>query len=193
MKKIYETIRKLALPYQDKRGDKGHHAITLAYAQKLVAMERGDEDIVIPAITLHDIGWSQVLPEHWRPMFKGKTGREQAFAIVTKHQNESVRMAANLLHRVGYPETLSREILGIILQHDTRRSFLSKNDGIVRDADKLWRFDKVGFAADIKRSGATAKQECERLEKEVDNPKFIYSASARRIARAELEQRKAEL
>lgn len=190
MKKIFETIRQLALPYQDKRNDAGHHAITLEYAQKLVELENGDEDIVIPAIILHDLGWSQVRPDYWQPVFKGKVEREQAWAVVTQHQNESVRLAADLLHNVDYPADKTKEILQIILQHDTRMGFISKNEGLVRDADKLYRFSKVGFDNDIRRSGATAAQECERLGKEVDNPKFLYSNSARRIAKEELELRK---
>lgn len=190
MKQIFETIRQLALPYQDSRNDAGHHAVTLAYVQQLLTMENGDEDIVIPAIILHDLGWSQVKPEHWQPVFRGKMERELAFGVITQHQNESVRLASYILHKVGYPEDKTKEILQIILQHDTRRGFISRNDGLVRDADKLWRYSKIGFAADIKRSGTTAKDECERLEKEIDNPKFLYSKFARKIAREELELRK---
>ncbi len=193
MKKIFETIRQLALPYQDKRNDTGHHAVTLAYAQKLLKLEGGDEDIVIPAMILHDIGWSQVLPKHWQAVFRGKVKKEQAFSVIIKHQNESVRLAADLLNRIGYPPDKTREILEIILQHDTRRGFISKNEGLVRDSDKLWRFCKIGFAADIKRSGTAAKKECNRLGKALKNPKFLFSQSARKIAREELKLRKAAL
>jgi hypothetical protein len=193
MNKIFETIRQLGLPYQDKRGDTGHHAVTLKYAKQLVVLERGDEDIVIPAIILHDLGWSQVKPENWQAMFTGKLPREQAFTVIQQHQNESVRLAAGILNGLHYPPEKTAEILNIIIQHDTRPGFISKNEGLVRDADKLWRFSKIGFNADIKRSGTPAKEEYERLYKEADNTRFIYSAAARRIARAELEKRKAEL
>ncbi len=180
----------MALPYQDKRNDPGHHAITLAYVQELLKSENGDEDIVIPAIILHDVGWSQVRPDYVNDVFKGKSPREQAFAVITQHQNESVRLAAGMLHRINYPATESREILEIILQHDTRDGFISLNEGLVRDADKLYRFSRVGFENDIKRSGITAKEECERLGKGLENPKFLYSKTARRIAKEELELRK---
>ena len=190
MKKIYKRIRELAFPYQDKRNDKGHASITLKYALKLLALEGGDEDIVIPAIILHDTGWSQVRPDYVNAVFKGKTGFEQAFPVIIQHQNESVRLAADLLHRTGYPAPETREILEIILQHDTRRGFISKNEGLVRDADKLYRFSRIGFKNDIRRSGVTAKQECERLEKEINNPGYLYSDSARRIAAEELAMRK---
>ena len=193
MKPIYETIRKLALPYQDKRDDAGHHAITLKYVRQLVKSEKGDEDIVIPAIILHDIGWSQVKPENWQAVFHGKSLREQAFNVISQHQNESVRLAADILNHLNYPAEKTAEILEIIVQHDTRPGFISKNEGLVRDADKLYRFSKTGFANDIARSGTPAKEEYERLSKEADNPRFLFSSSARKIARAELEKRKTEV
>jgi predicted HD phosphohydrolase len=98
MNKIYYTMRKIALPYQDKRGDTGHHAVTLSYAKKLAALEHGDEEIIIPAIILHDLGWSQVKKENWQAMFTGKLHRDQAFAVISQHQNESVRLAAGILN-----------------------------------------------------------------------------------------------
>jgi hypothetical protein len=193
MKKIFEQIKEIAAPYQDKRGDTGHAAITRQYAQKLVALEHGDIDIVIPAIILHDLGWSQVKPENWQSMFQGKTPRQQAFAVISQHQNESVRLAADILNQFHYPAPKSREILNIILQHDTRMGFISKNEGLVRDADKLWRYSKIGFTADIARSGTPPSMECERLGKELNNPRFLFSATARRLAALELRKRRAEL
>ena len=65
MKDIFNKIWELALPYQDKREDSGHAATSLQYAQKLVELENADEDVVIPAVILHDVGWSQ-LPEKRR-------------------------------------------------------------------------------------------------------------------------------
>jgi hypothetical protein len=193
MKKIYRQLWETAFPYQDKRGDTGHAAITRQYAQKLVALEHGDEDIVIPAITLHDLGWSQVKPENWQPMFQGKIPREQAFAVISQHQNESVRLAAGILHRFVYPAEKTAKILEIILQHDTRMGFISKNEGLVRDADKLWRYSKIGFTADIARSGTPPSMECERLGHELNNPRFLFSTTARRLAAMELKKRRSGL
>jgi HD superfamily phosphodiesterase len=193
MKQIFQRFWEVAFPYQDKRGDIGHAKITRQYAQKLVAIESGDEEIVIPAITLHDLGWSQVKPENWQPMFQGKIPREQAFAVISQHQNESVRLAASILNQFGYPPEKSRRILEIILQHDTRMGFISRNEGLVRDADKLWRYSRIGFTADIARSGTPPSMECERLGHELNNPHFLFSATARRLAALELRKRRAEL
>ena len=60
MKEIFEKIWETALPYQDQRNDDGHARVTLKYAKELVKLEDGNEDIVIPAIILHDVGYSQI-------------------------------------------------------------------------------------------------------------------------------------
>ena len=60
MRKIFKDIWDLSLPYQDKRDDEGHAKITLFFAQKLLKTHKGDEDVIIPAIILHDIGWSKI-------------------------------------------------------------------------------------------------------------------------------------
>jgi len=102
-----------------------------------------------------------------------------------------VRLAAGILHQLGYPASQTRRILDIIVQHDTRDGFLSKDDGLVRDADKLWRFSETGFNADNRRFKVSRTVQIAWLEKELEKPCYIYSASARRLAREELEYRKA--
>ena len=69
MKKIHTEIWDTALPYQDKRDDAGHAFITLEFAKQLVDLEHGDQDVVLPAIILHDTGWSQLSREEWQVVF----------------------------------------------------------------------------------------------------------------------------
>ena len=57
---IYKRIWELAQPYLDTRKNDTHTAIATAFAFRLLEMEGGDEDIVIPAILLHDVGWKKV-------------------------------------------------------------------------------------------------------------------------------------
>ena len=189
MKERFERIRDLAAPYQDKRDDDGHARITLACAQELVGLEDGDEDIVIPAIILHDIGWSQVVAR--ASLFDARLTGPQERDLRLAHQQESVRLAAGILDEVGYPPDLHGEILAIISEHDTRQGFISKNEGLVRDADKLWRFSKTGFEADVRRFGISPQTYADRLAAELERPDYLYSASARRLAREELARRRA--
>jgi HD superfamily phosphodiesterase len=190
MKEIYEKIWELALPYQDKRDDAGHAEVTLSYAKRLVELEGGDGDIIIPAIILHDIGYSQIPRERRMLIFDRNATMEKRDAVRYEHQEESVKLAKGILNEVGYPADLIPEILEIISQHDTREGFISKNEGLVRDADKLWRFSRTGFGADETRSNTIDENRCERLEVSLKDPDYIYSQSARLIAAQELEQRR---
>lgn len=190
MKEIFEKIRELAAPYQDKRDDEGHAEVTLSYALKLVELEGGNEDIVIPAIILHDIGYSQIPRKRRMLIFDKKATRKERDGIRYEHQEESVKLAKDILGEAGYPADLIPEILEIISQHDTRKGFISKEDGLVRDADKLWRFSKRGFGADTARNKSRNKARCKRLGADLKKPDYIYSKSAREIALRELAERK---
>ena len=184
MKDIFQQIWELALPYQDKREDLGHAEVTLHYAQILLGLEGGDEDIVIPAIMLHDIGWSQLTQEEWLVVFNLNAKDEDKTAVQLKHQTAGVELARTILSKVNYPKEMTDEILEIISQHDTRDGFISKNEGLVRDADKLWRTSKVGFAASNAKRTITREQAIQRLEtnlKKQDAQNTLFSNSAKRI------------
>lgn len=192
MRSIFERIWELALPYQDKRDDKGHAELTLKYAQRLLMLEKGDEDIVIPAIILHDLGWSQLPREKRFVIFDRDTPEKEKLSAMLQHQKAGVEIGERILREVGYPSHLISDILEIISQHDTRTHFISKNEGLVRDADKLWRFSRTGFAADVTRKNISPNALYEKRVKRIQSPDFFYSEKARQIAREELEARKRE-
>ncbi len=191
MKEIYDKIWKLALPYQDKRGDKGHAKTVLNYAIELAKSENADEEIVIPAAILHDIGWS-LLPGEERLSIFGKITKEDKIKVKKKHEEAGVNLAKEILEKVNYDAKLTGEIAEIISGHDTRAGFISKNEGIARDADKLWRFSKKGFWVDVTRNNTTCNKLYERREEKLNAPNFFYSETARTIAKSELEKRKKE-
>ena len=190
MKAVFNEIWKLALPYQDQRDDPGHAKITLKYAQELLLREKGNEDVIIPAIILHDIGWSQLIKGRRILVFAKSAREEDKLEVQLEHQNESVRLAAGILREVQYPDELIKEILEIISQHDTRKGFISKNDGLVRDADKLWRTSREGFAAAEARSISRDESQLKKLEDNMNKPDYFYSETARKIAFEEFALRK---
>ena len=190
MKEIFQRIWEIALPYQDKRDDEGHAAITLDYAKKLVEAENGDEDIVLPAIILHDVGWSKLPRARRLLIFDRAAKAEGRQSVRLEHQEEGVKLAREILSEVGYPADMTEEILEIISQHDTRVGFTSKNEGLVRDADKLWRFSRSGLDADARRYKGTREFPFGILEARLQDPNFLYSETAKQIAIEELEQRK---
>jgi len=191
MKSLFQKIWKLASPYQDKRDDKNHAKIVTDYAIKLCELENADENIVVPAAILHDIGWSQLSKKEKFSIFKN-ISKEEERGIRIKHEKEGVNLAKKILKKVNYEPNLIKKILEIIDGHDTRKEFLNKEDGIVRDADKLWRYSQIGFEADTRRfklSLMTPIQLLKLRKSQVSEKGYFYSQSAKEIAREEIEER----
>ena len=187
MKELFNKIWELALPYQDKREDVGHAETSLKYACKLVTLENGNEDVVLPAIILHDVGWSQLPEERRLIIFDREAKEEDKREVQLEHQIEGVKLAIKILRKVNYPPELTDEILEIISQHDTRKGFISKNEGIVRDADKLWRTSKEGFTVSEARVKKREAQRFKLLEEGLNKAHYFYSETARQMALADLE------
>ena len=57
LKPIYQEIFECAKPFLRTRKNLTHTKIALGYAIKLLKKEKGDKEVVIPAILLHDVGW----------------------------------------------------------------------------------------------------------------------------------------
>lgn len=183
MKDIHRRTWKLALPYQDNRNNKGHIKTVLKFARTLTRRESTDEDIVIPAVILHDIGWGKI-PKLKRFGFR-MTGRRP-------HEIIGSRMAEKILKKVRYDTIKTKEIIKIVNGHDTRKTFLSKNGGIVRDADKLWRYSRAGLLSDVRNYGKPPSYFYEYWGKKINKKGYFYSRSAKRIATEELKKRKKE-
>ena len=212
MKKIFNQIWELAQPYQDQRDDPGHAEVALSFAQKLVRSEKGDRDIIVPAIILHDVGYSQIPKERRMKIFDRKARRIERLAVQYEHQIEGVLLARKILAQINYPSDKIAEILEIISQHDTRKGFISLNDGLTRDADKLWRYSKRCIEAGEKRAKAAKQQKppagspethkidtkkkkpdrWRQMKRGILKPGYFYSERARRIALRELSARKKE-
>ena len=193
MEKIFQQIWDEALPYQDKRDDKGHAEITTAYTLKLLETEKGDERIILPAIILHDIGWSQLPKKMLKRLTDSSAPKAELRLIRLAHQDAGVALAKKILTTVKYPKEYISEILEIISQHDTRQGFISNNEGLVRDADKLWRFSKTGIASDLRRFKIPFNQLYDKLiDHRIEEPGYFYSTKAKEIAYREIALRKKE-
>ncbi len=193
--KIFQEIWDLALPYQDKRDDEGHAEIVTEYAIKLCRIENADLDVVIPAAILHDIGWSKIPKEEATKCLTGsKRGNATERAQLRElHQSHGVKMANQILKKVEYDTNLVSEVLEIISQHDTREGFISTNEGVMRDADKLWRFTERAFIADSKRLRLSNEEAITEAENYLEIKDFFFSENAELIARQELKKRRREL
>lgn len=186
----FNKIWDAALAYQDKRDDEGHAEFVTRSVSKLIELENADEDIAVPAAILHDVGWSKVPKEEAMKNFGNKLSSVSKVELQEKHEKAGIEMAREILEKLNYDSAMKDEILEIISGHDTREGFISKNEGVMRDADKLWRFSEKGFWLDIERGSYTPETRYEMLKEKINTPNFFYSEYAKKIAREELEKRK---
>ena len=183
MKAIYRKMWELAKPYLDTRENDSHTQISLKFAQQLLKKEGGDEDIVIPAIILHDVGWKR-LPEELHLKAFGP-GSDPALTRI--HEVEGAKIAREILEQLHYDRNKTQEILRIIEAHDTRTEAISLNDRLVKDADALYRVTSEAFRVNIARFRKTFDQLLDLFESVSGT--WFGTATAKNIAAKEIENR----
>ena len=177
-----EEIYRLAKPYlQNIRDGETHVTNALEFAFRLLETEPGERDIVVPAIILHDVGWDQVPEDIMVKAF----GPEADMSLTRIHEEIGLKIAANILEKVGYAVSKASEILKIIDGHDTRQEPLSINDKIVKDADKLTRYSNcfLIFAGIL---GLKAAEYASYLESLAGG--WFFLPASKKMARVELKQ-----
>ena len=187
MKLVHKEIWNLAKPYLNTRRNDIHTKVSVRMAFQLLECEGGDEDIVIPAIILHDVGWSKVPEDIQLQAFGPKAVKPE---LNRTHEIEGARIAAEILQQVNYDHHKTEQIIEIIEGHDSRTESLSLNDMIVKDADKLWRYTKSGVEIDVERFNETVEEGLLRLRSNIN--KWFFTQSARKLAEEELLNRTAE-
>ncbi|MGW2640311.1 HD domain-containing protein [Streptomyces sp. NPDC001348] len=134
-----------ALPYLDVRDNDAHSLYAFALAAALVdTLPGAREEVVLPAVLLHDTGWKTVDPADILPAIAGRSGTT-GHETIRRHETEGAAIAARILADVGHPARDIERIVAIIDGHDTRRDALDLDDAVVKDADKLWRLTPHGL------------------------------------------------
>lgn len=188
MKPIYQNIYEQAKPFLRIRKNLIHTRIAFQYALKLLKIEKGEEEIIIPAILLHDVGWS-VIPENLHLTAFGPNPSNPELARV--HEVEGAKIAKHILEAVHYPPKKVKEICRIIRGHDSRKRPISFNDRIVKDADKLWRYSQKGVAIEIDRFNISLPEFLTYLEGKIDQ--WFLTSTAKKMARQETSERNTPL
>jgi HD superfamily phosphodiesterase len=187
IKPTYKKIYELAKPFLRTRKNLIHTRIALRYALKLLKSEKGDEEVAIPAIILHDVGW-KVIPEHLHLTAFGPNPSNPKLAKV--HEVEGAKIAGTILEKLRYPPKKGKEICQIIRGHDSRKKPISWNDRIVKDADKLTRYSRKGMAIDLGRFHIPRREYLVFLEAIIDH--WFLTPTGKEIARKEILLRKKE-
>ncbi len=138
------AIWELAKDYLKTRDNDAHCLYAYGIANALLSqIPEADEHIVLPAILIHDIGWSTVDErENLEAIAPDRDGSRNH--LVIQHEKEGARIAREILLAVGLPAADIDEICAIIDGHDTRLQPISVNDACVKDADKIWRVTPHG-------------------------------------------------
>ena len=181
----YDPVWRAAEPYMRARKNDIHIPLSYAWAQRLLNhYDEADRDICLLAILLHDIGWYSI--DNDRIMSEGFSGKNMLQADVRYlHEAEGVRLAQPLLRATGWSPDIVDAVCEIIDGHDTRETPHHLNDRIVRDADKLWRYQIAGVAVICDWMKMTPKQYVKRLD---DHKHRLETAKGREFAADELER-----
>jgi len=182
---IEAQIFKLAKPYLQVRGNERHTRGALVFATGLLDVYKAERRVVIPAVILHDVGWSRLSKDQ---IFK-TWGPHPDMTLLRLHEEEGAKIASHILGEIGYDPATAMEIIATIDGHDTRTSPLSLNDEIVKDSDKLTRYGN-DFWFLVHQQSIQRDKFITYLEKVIDQ--WFFLDLSRKLARAELERRRIE-
>lgn len=140
------------------RSNDAHTLYAVAIARSLLAAHpEADAGVVLPAIMLHDIGWSRVPPDEVLEAIAPGGGRPD---LVLLHEKEGARLAAEILAEAGVPAERAARIVEIIDGHDSRREALSIEDAIVRTLTRRGGSPRTGWTPSWTGSAWTAGRPC---------------------------------
>lgn len=181
----YANLWKAVVPETRARGNDVHLPISLAFASRLCdAYPHADRELVMVTVLLHDTGWAHV--DETRIISEGFGENWRSASIRFEHEVEGCKVARRVLPPLGYDEGFINRTCEIIDGHDTRPVAFSVEDALVRDADRLWRFDQAGIALASSWFGLDPAAYADRLTTEII-PELI-TAAAVEMARAHLDR-----
>jgi HD superfamily phosphodiesterase len=180
MEPHHAEIWRRAAPHLAVRDNDVHTLYSYGLARALLSSHPdADPEVVLPAILLHDTGWSRVPePEVLAAIAPGAGDLE----TIVRHEKEGARIAAAVLREVGHDPARTARVVDIVDGHDTRREALSLDDGIVKDADKLWRLTPHGVDTVMDWFGLTREEAHRLVAARVHD--HLFTPAARTMARA---------
>jgi HD superfamily phosphodiesterase len=192
------TTRKLSIqnlfqqaePYLKMRNDSTHTRVSHDYALLLLEKEGGDRNIVEPAIILHDVGWSALKPDDITHAYGVRATGAKARELNRIHEVQGAGIAAEILAKLGYDTVTICKIVKIIERHDSGKNPDTTEEKLVKDADKLWRFSKIGYPYELQRQATTHAARHAFLSKKINN--WFFTRTAKALAEKELQARDKE-
>jgi HD superfamily phosphodiesterase len=164
----YDPVWREAEPYMRARKNDVHIPISFHWAQRLLDhYTEADRDVCSLAILLHDIGWYSIDMD--RIITEGfRSDNILQSDVRYLHEEEGVRLGTQVLRATGWSDEIIAQVCEIIDGHDTRPDPRHLNDRVVRDADKLWRYDVTGISVAADWFGVTPGAYADRVGAELD-------------------------
>ena len=176
----HDAIWKRAEPHLKVRANDAHTIYSYGLASALVDQHpEADPEVVLPAILLHDTGWSTVPVQDILSAIAPGGGRPD---LVIQHEKEGARIAREVLDEVDWDADRIERIVAIIDGHDSRREAMSLDDALMKDADKLWRLTPHGVDTVMDWFGLTREQAHRLIASRVHE--HLFTDAARTMARA---------
>lgn len=153
-----------ARPYLRTRANDVHLPLSFHFAELLLDHHPEADPLVTRLATmLHDTGWARVDEE--RIISEGfRSDNAMQSDIRVLHEIEGCNIAREILPPLGYSYQVVDAVCDIIDGHDTDPQHSSIEDAIMRDADRLWRFQPTGMAFSALWFGKTPQEIRLRLE-----------------------------
>lgn len=147
MKQIYLRLWKLAKPYYQKGRpmDVDHIEWMMEEAEKVCKREGLDEEILMPLVMLHDVGYAEM-----------PSGNPYELAMRKGHMAAGARIAQKLLQGIDYPADKAEKIVYFVSVHDNWAlddyEVYKKNKILWAfiDLDFIWMATPKGFPALMK-------------------------------------------
>ena len=186
-----ERLFQTAGPYLTARGDWDHTTVSHGYALALLRNEGGDRRIVEPAVILHDVGWSTLEPGDIFVAYGVLATGEEAERLNRMHETEGAAIAERILRSFDYEPELIETIRVIVSRHDSGKVAPTLEEALVKDADKLWRFSRIGFWKEAERQRLNPQTLLEFLANRRRG--WFFSSTAQSLAEREIEERREEM
>lgn len=187
--RIYTSVDEVWLaaePFMRTRMNDVHLPMTLMYAELILDTEpEADELVTRVAAMLHDVGWSRV--DESKILEEGfRSDNFLTSDIRVQHEQFGCDIAREILPGCGFDDEFIARVTAIIDGHDTRPVSYSIEDSIVRDADRLWRFNPTGLGFSSEWFGVTPQQIRRQLEDKIMGE--MITPAGRAMAEAELDR-----
>ena len=143
MDRIVENLLKerVRLLLMRGRGDDWEHTLrAVEYGRYLLRHEEGEEEIVISALYLHDIGWGSVDFDDFRKASPEKKRKSESLSL---HMKYGAALAREILEDLNCNPQKANTIVSIIAIHDEPDKVFAMEDPsatLIVEADRMDRY-----------------------------------------------------